>query len=123
MTSENRIVESLDDIFEEPKVECTGKHPPCNCGWRQIAIKMGYTDVKANTIKSNARRREKARLDQLAYTRPQRLKNESQSQDEVSEKIDEVIEMLKRRNTRYVQAPPKPKPKPEAPVGKGGIAL
>ena len=126
MTPENRIVASFDEMFEAPvEVECLGNHPPCNCGWRKIAIAMGYTDVKANTIRSRARRREKARLDQLAYLRYQRPETASEDFEALSEQISEVKEIMDRRNFRNVSAPPRPKPQPTKPQtpGKGGIAL
>jgi hypothetical protein len=86
---------------------------------------MGYTDVKANTIRSRARRREKARLDQLAYLRYQRPETASEDFEALSEQISEVKEIMDRRNFRNVSAPPRPKPQPTKPQtpGKGGIAL
>lgn len=126
--SESHVVNSLDDIFEEtpPEIVCTGNHPPCNCAWRRIANALGHTDIKANTIQSAQRRRERERQGHLSFRRQYPPEIESDEPTDMEETIRRIFRMLK--NVRIVNhnvmpPPERPKPQDSSRQGKGGIIL
>tara|TARA_R110000824_G_scaffold20903_4_gene78369 strand:- start:828 stop:1214 length:387 start_codon:yes stop_codon:yes gene_type:complete len=126
--SDSHIVNDLDEIFsgeadQGSDVKCTGEHPPCKCAWKKIAIRLGYTDVKTNTIKSQQRRRERQRQGELSARRRNPPKIESQKPTDSLETLQRIEEMLKQVKRVNVMPPPeRPKPQDQR-HGKGGIAL